>query len=111
MVFVLIWMRLADVGVNGEDLARVDEASSQNETSSLTDGVVTFNYNDDDDVNELDDDELDENKIDRSTSNPKMVVVNVSQFVAKIKGGLKHAQKIANRLNIKLVKQVGIILI
>ena len=36
----------------------------------------------------------------------EMVVVNVSEFVAKVKGGLPSAKLIANRLNLKLVRQV-----
>lgn len=37
-----------------------------------------------------------------------MVIVNVSQFVAKIKGGFKQAKRIADKLNIKLVNQVNV---
>ena len=34
------------------------------------------------------------------------VVVNLSEFVARVKGGHKQAQRIAKKFNLKLVKQV-----
>ena len=34
------------------------------------------------------------------------VVVNLSEFVARVKGGLKQAERIAKKFNLKLVKQV-----
>lgn len=34
------------------------------------------------------------------------VVVDVRQFVVKINGGIRHARQVADRLNLKLIKQV-----
>lgn len=34
------------------------------------------------------------------------IIVNVNEFVAKIQGGIRHARLLANRYNLKLIKQV-----
>ena len=34
------------------------------------------------------------------------LIVNVNEFVAKIQGGIRHARLLANRYNLKLIKQV-----
>jgi hypothetical protein len=39
------------------------------------------------------------------------VVVNLSEFVARVKGGWKQAERIAKKFNLKLVKQVDFYLI
>lgn len=39
------------------------------------------------------------------------VLVDLSEFVARVKGGLKQAERIARKFNLKLVKQVIYIII
>lgn len=44
----------------------------------------------------------------QNNSDDDMVVINTSQFVAKIKGGLANARLVADKLNLKLIQQVCI---
>jgi hypothetical protein len=47
----------------------------------------------------------------KSLNSHDALVLNVNEYVAKVKGGFKEARKIAKRLNLKLVKKVRMILI
>lgn len=45
-------------------------------------------------------------KANQSNSNSDLVVHNVTQFVVKVRGGWQRARHLANKYNLKLVKQV-----
>lgn len=47
------------------------------------------------------------NQSDSSSANSDLVVHNVTQFVVKVRGGWQRARYLANKYNLKLIKQVN----
>ena len=43
----------------------------------------------------------------RNNNDHDTVLVSFHEFVARVKGGLKQAQKIAKKFNLKFIRQVG----
>lgn len=49
------------------------------------------------------------NKTNEHDDDESFVVVDLSEFVARVKGGTKQAERIAKKFNLKLVKQVRLL--
>ena len=56
---------------------------------------------------DLDDSDHGDTHDDGNDDNDEFVLINVTEFVARVRGGIKQAKRIAKKYNLKLIRRVS----
>jgi hypothetical protein len=83
---------VAAISIRAADLNEL--SNSTNESTDYSESTFNYNYVDNAEENT------------KSLNSHDTQVLNVNEYVAKVKGGIREARKLAKRLNLKLIKRV-----